>query len=191
MLEPRAKGLGLSSCVRVRWRHVQLRVAGEVYFELNALCWVGRTMRRLPKPTAQESYDFSNLKLWEGATPPPHSNARARLPGAPHARAMSAMAGISPSYSGADAAPLSPPPEPLAGEGHGGSLHPPGSAAPAAAAPAPAAPALTDAALSAVAAADRSPLGLTPAERYLLRDIMRPSDRLAGLLGVSVVGGAG
>jgi hypothetical protein len=121
---------------------------------------------------------------------PPHSNACAR-PSRSAARSVSAMAGIS--SSGADAAPLSPPLEPPAAKGHGGSLHPPGSpAAPAPTpAPAPTAPALNDAALSAVAVADRSPLALTPPERYLLRDVMRPSDRLAGLLGVSVVGGAG
>jgi len=131
-----------------------------------------------------------DLKLLDGATPPPLQRARSP-PGAPDPRAVSAMAGIS--SSGVQAAPLSPPPPaPPAAEGHGGSLNPPGSASPAAPAPTPApaaaAPALSDAALSAVAAADRSPLGLTPAERYFLRDIMRPSDRLAALLGVFVVG---
>jgi len=53
----------------------------------------------------------------KGATPP-HSNARARLTGAPHARAVSAMAGIS--SSSAAAAPLSQPPEPPAAEARGG-----------------------------------------------------------------------
>jgi len=48
--------------------------AGE-YFELHAVRWVGRTLRRLPMPTAtaQESYDYLKPKLFEGATPPPTS----------------------------------------------------------------------------------------------------------------------
>ena len=62
-----------------------------------------------------------DLKLLEEARPP-HSNTRARIPGAPHARAVGAMAGFLP--SGADTAPLSPPPEPPAAEGHeGGADH--------------------------------------------------------------------
>jgi len=58
-----------------------------------------------------------DLKLLEGATAP-HSDARARLPGAPHARAVSVMAGNSSSDTGA--APLSSPLEPPAAGGHGG-----------------------------------------------------------------------
>ena len=67
-----------------------------------------------------------DLELLEGATPP-HSDARARPPGAPHARYWNAMGGICP--SAAAAAPLSPPPELPAAEGQGG-----GAAAAAAAA---------------------------------------------------------
>jgi len=58
-----------------------------------------------------------DLNSWRERTPP-HSNARARLPAVPHARAVSAMAGIL--FAGADAAPLSPPPTPPAADGHGG-----------------------------------------------------------------------
>ena len=70
-------------------------------------------MRQLS--TARERL-FSLDLSWREQSP--HSDARARLPGAPHAQAVSAMAGISSSAAGA--APLSPPPEPSAEAGHGG-----------------------------------------------------------------------
>ena len=64
------------------------------------------------RPSTKATFD---LKLLEGAKCP--AQTRARLPRAPHAQAVSAMARIS---SSADlAATLAPPPEPPAAEGHG------------------------------------------------------------------------
>jgi hypothetical protein len=60
---------------------------------------------------------YVDLKLL-GEVTATHSNARARHPGAPHARAVSAMEGIS--SSAAEAALLAPPPEPPATGDHGG-----------------------------------------------------------------------
>jgi len=98
--------------IPTRWQ------AGAELLELQAIRWVGRTVPRWP--TAEESceYEYQNLKHLGGSDATPTPNARARLPGAPPARVMSAMAEIS--SSAADDAPPAPLPVPPAAQGHGG-----------------------------------------------------------------------
>ena len=84
-------------------------------FEFHAVPWVGWTFHR--SPNAQPKY-LPRPQTLEGSDAPLHSNARARLPEAPRARAVSVVSEMFSSVTNAatDSSPLAPP----TADGHGG-----------------------------------------------------------------------